>query len=377
MKREEALRKMIAPGDKRATKWRQGVIQIHVTRACDKSCWSCTQGSNLGGKTTFMTPDQFEQAVLSLKGYYGVVGVFGGNPALSPHFKDYCEILKRHVPFEQRGLWCNNPAGKGRLMAETFNPSVSNLNVHLDEEAYREFKRDWPGCHPVGLHQDSRHSPPFVAMKDVLKRKCECVDQIVKEWNDAWEQGDSEKVARLEATEPVSCDKCNNTRYVYDEEKAWELISNCDINKYWSALIGVFRGELRAWFCEIAGAQAMLHQYEEDYPDTGIDPTVDYEYYAAPGDKLETVVGKWWQMGMLNFAHQVDKHCHDCGVPLRGYGQLSQSTEDGEHEQCSATHEGIYKPKRKGREVQVVTDLVQLGVGKLTKMTDYIGNGSR
>jgi hypothetical protein len=45
---------MKAPGDTRPT-WRNGVIQIHVTRTCDLSCSHCTQGSNFGGKPTIMT----------------------------------------------------------------------------------------------------------------------------------------------------------------------------------------------------------------------------------------------------------------------------------------------------------------------------------
>ena len=76
-----------------------------------------------------MSPEHFEQAVRSLgfpcrqaQGhiYFGVVGLFGGNPALSPHFEAYCRILKGLVPYAQRGLWCNHPCGKGKLMRETF-----------------------------------------------------------------------------------------------------------------------------------------------------------------------------------------------------------------------------------------------------------------
>jgi hypothetical protein len=66
MNEQEALAKMVAPGDRRPTKWRGGVIQIHVTRACDLACYNCTQGSNLAGRVPFMSPAHFEQAVLSL-----------------------------------------------------------------------------------------------------------------------------------------------------------------------------------------------------------------------------------------------------------------------------------------------------------------------
>ena len=139
MTEQECLDRMVAPGTPRAGKYRQGVIQIHITRACDKSCFNCTQASNVGGKTGFMLPDHFEQAVRSLgfdsatapspSRYFGVVGVFGGNPALSPHFSDYCAILHRLVPYEQRGIWCNNPVtlDKAKMMRATFCPGISNL----------------------------------------------------------------------------------------------------------------------------------------------------------------------------------------------------------------------------------------------------------
>jgi hypothetical protein len=70
--------------------------------------------------------------------------------------------------FEQRGLWCNHPKGNAKVMRETFNPRVSNLNVQLDREAYDEFKRDWPECMPVGLDKDSRHSPVYASMHDLM-----------------------------------------------------------------------------------------------------------------------------------------------------------------------------------------------------------------
>ena len=309
MNEQEAIAVMIAPGTRRPGKYREGVIQIWVTRACDKACYGCTQGSNLGGKPGMITVEQFEKAVISLKGYFGVVGVFGGNPAVHPKFDELCEVLADHIPFEQRGLWCNNLMGKGVVARQTFNPKVSNLNVHLDREAFIEFKRDWPESMPVGLTTDSRHSPPFVAIQDVIK----------------------------------------------DPEEQWELISGCDINKHWSAMIGVFRGEVRAWFCEIAGAQSMLHQHEEDYPDTGMVVTSD-----------------WWQKPLSDFANQVRKHCPACGVPLRGYGELSQK-EDG-IEQVSLTHIGVYNPKTKNREVQVVTEREELGKKSLGRFTDYLQN---
>ena len=299
---------MVSPGMRRPSVFSGGVLQIWITRACDKACFHCTQGSNLGGNPGIISLEQFETACKSLRDYFGVVGMFGGNPAMHPKFADLCKIMQKHVPFDRRGLWCNNLLGKGAIARETFNPAVSNLNVHLDQVAFDEFKRDWPEARPFGLDQDSRHSPPYVALKDVITSR----------------------------------------------EVREGLIASCDINKYWSAMIGVFRGELRGYFCEIAGAQSMLHQRNPDYPDTGVE-----------------IVEGWWKKSMSAFAEQVEKHCHECGVPLRGRGELAQS---GKVEQVSITHLSIYTPKTKGREVRVVDEVSQIDPQALAKFTDYVGN---
>ena len=266
-------------------------MQIMVTRACDLACHGCSQGSNLAGKPPLMTPGQFEQAVTSLAGYFGVIGVFGGNPCVSPYFDDYCHFMRKHVPFLQRGLWSNNLCGKGAEARETFNPRHSNLNVHMSREAYEEFWRDWPESGPYvkGLGIDSVHGSPWVAMQDVIE----------------------------------------------DEEERWRLIADCDINKYWSACIGVVPGRgLRAYFCEIAYAMAALHADDPDWPDTG----------------LEVVPG-WWKKPQADFEAQIRQHCPACGIPMRRPGQLAQG---GTHEEFSETHRHIARPKIRDRPVQFV-----------------------
>ena len=313
MNEQEALAKMVPPSQWRPTSFRGGIIQINITHSCDKACSYCTQGSNLSvarGYPTRMTVEQFEQACISLEEYFGVVGVFGGNPAIHPDFEEMCAVLRRHIPQERCGLWCNKPFGKGKAMAKTFNPAYSNLNTHLDIDAYNEFKRDWPESNPFGQSEDSRHSPVYISMQDL----------------------------------GVS------------EEKRWELISQCDINQHWSAMIGVFRGELRGYFCEIAGAMSRLHQNNLDFPDVGVEVTKD-----------------WWKLPMEAFKDQVRKCCHNCGVPLKAYGALAQ----GQHvsEQVTKTHLPIYSTKSGIAPTLLTEDSLQdLQTNTLGRMTDYLGN---
>lgn len=309
MNESTCLSKMIAPGMRRPGIWREGVLQIWITRACDRACPCCTQNSQLGGSVAPMTREQFETAVKSLQGYFGVVGVFGGNPTLHPRFTEICEILSHHVPFEQRGLWSNHPRGKGKICRETFNPAVSNLNTHQDQAAEAEWKRDWPECRLIGTDTDSRHSPHLISMIDVN----------------------------------------------VPEGDRWDLISRCTINQTWSAMIGVFRGELRAWVCEIMGSHSIAHQHEPDYPDTGL--------VVEPG---------WWERPMRDFADQVRYHCHRCSIPLNLKGPLANG---GSTEFVSSEHLSICRPKRKGRDVVLVTDLSQLD-GSVELATDYLGNAA-
>ena len=292
--------RMVVPSEKRPV-WRGGVLQIMVTRACDLACTHCTQGSDLAGKPVVMTPDEFEAAVRSLDGYFGVVGVFGGNPCLSPHFAAYCEVLKAHVPWEQRGLWCNHPRGKGALCRTTFNPRHSNLNCHLSSEAHAEFARDWPESVPFlkGMDQDSTHGAPFVALRDVVP----------------------------------------------DEAERWRMIGDCDVNRFWSALVGVVPGRgLRAYFCELAYAQAALHAAADDaadWPDTGL--------AVEPG---------WWRRPLADFEAQVRLHCHACGIPLRRPGRLAVG---GEASEFSATHAAIARPKDRARRIDMVESIGVVG----------------
>ncbi len=290
---DEVIQSMVYPGNERPFIWHGGILQIWVTRACDQACFGCTQGSNLRGKPGMITLEQFEQAVSSLRNYFGVVGMFGGNPAIHPQFEELCAIMKKYIPFERRGLWCNHPRGKGAICRDTFNPEVSNLNVHMDQEAWDEFVRDWPESEPrlKGLDEDALHTPPFAALID----------------------------------------------HYPDENQRWEKIRGCDINRNWSAMVCVVRGKVRGYFCEIAGAQAMLHADNPDWPDLGVEVTDD-----------------WWRKGHEAFAEQVRWHCHRCGIPMR---EDPVKAIGDTHEKCSPTHAAIYRPKVKDRPVLVLDEV--------------------
>lgn len=289
---------MVAPGDKRPQIWHGGILQVWTTRLCNQGCVGCTQGSQFAGKPGMITVEQYERAVASLADYPGIVGMFGGLPTMHPQFPELCRVLKAHIPFERRGLWANDLRGHGALCRQTFNPKVSNLNTHLDMAARDEMVRDWPECAPYvkGFDSDSKHTTPWVGMSDLIE----------------------------------------------DEAERWRLIGDCDINRNWSAMICVVRGDLRGFFCEIAGAMAMLHQDNPDWAGTGA-PMPDIGVPIEPG---------WWKRPMKDFEHQVRTCCMNCGVPMRRAPQLAIG---GDHEEVSKVHEPIGRPKRRERPVELVT----------------------
>jgi hypothetical protein len=287
---------MKAPGDKRPG-WL--VLQVMITRACSESCFHCTQGSNLAGRPAMMSVGEFETAIKSLEGFPGTIGVFGGQPTLHPRFPEICEVMRARVPFKQRGLWTNCLNGHGAVCRITFNPARSNLNVHTRRENYEEITRDWPEAIEArrehvenGLNMDSVHGAPFVAIKDVVP----------------------------------------------DEPTRWNMIASCDVNQNWSAAIGVVPGRgLRAYFCELAYAQAALHADNPEWPDLGM---------AAESG--------WWRKPMAAFEQQVRWHCHRCGIPLRREGQKAIT---GEQEEFSETHRLIARPKVRDRPVAFISSI--------------------
>lgn len=298
---------MVMPGQPRKGIWNSGICQIMICRSCNESCVHCSQGSDLAGRPAMMSVEQFRQACMSLESYFGIVGVFGGNPTTHPEFDKICEVMRGIIPFARRGLWSNALLGKGAHARVTFNPARSNLNCHLSREAYDEFARDWPESIPFlrGMDQDSVHGAPFVAIKDVVP----------------------------------------------DEAERWRMIGDCDVNKHWSSCIGTVNGELRAYFCELAYAQAALHADNPDWDGTGR-PMPDTSVKVEPN---------WWKRPQKDFEAQIRLHCQACGIALR---RPPVPAVGGDHSEFSETHRHIARPKTRGRAVQFV------GVENLTARPD-------
>jgi hypothetical protein len=241
--RTRALAKMRSPHQ-------MGIICIDITNKCDLACSNCTRLLENQSGFWDMSPDNFRLAVRSLNGYPGMIAVIGGNPTMHPKFKDICNILVQEVPNKkQRGLWTNNVFKHGELAKETFG--IFNLNPHNDVRGVKSLE----GLKNSGWYHGghSSHSPLLTAVKDF-----------------------------------------------YSETKMWDLISQCDVNHNWSASIIQNKGNLRAYFCEVAASFDLARGTDHGIP-------------VEPG---------WWRRNISEFDDQVARFCPGCGVPARLKGHM-------------------------------------------------------
>ena len=253
---------MLAPIDK----WESGgndIIQIVVTTRCDRNCSNCTQLLPFRLDYAFMSLECFEEAVVSVKEWPGLVALFGGNPSVHPQFPELCKIISKYIAPEHRGLWTNRLFKHGQVAAETFgrgkgrfNAGGLNLNAHANPVAAEEMDFWFPGrVIPQSVNQAAKHSAILIDRRDMG---------------------------------------------VTDEQ--WPAIrERCDINRDWSGAIVQREGKAFAYFCEVAAALDGIRGTNNGIP-------------ALPG---------WWRSRMSVFEGQV-KNCCDqgCGYPLRDAGAL-------------------------------------------------------
>jgi hypothetical protein len=197
-----------APIDK-ITAGGNDTIQIVVTTSCDRECSNCTQLLPFRTDYKFMSVACFEEAVLSVKGWPGIVALFGGNPCVHPQFQELCRIIAEHIPPERRGLWTNNVFKHGAIAAATFGKGRLNLNAHADPKAAQEMDRWFPGRVIQGSDRNaSWHSAILADYRD----------------------------------------------FGISEEEWIRQREQCDINQKWSGAIVQRGGKPYAYFCEVAAA---------------------------------------------------------------------------------------------------------------------------
>ncbi len=180
-----------------------GIIQIDITNACHSRCSNCTRliGHHTKDQIFFMSIECFKEALNSLRGFPGIIGIIGGDPVLHPDFKEIITHLESVVKDPtKRGLWSSAPKKyfeHYELIQRVF-PKWQFLNDRGPESGRLDVKS-----------VPSIHQPMMVAIKDVIK----------------------------------------------DENLMWQLIDKCWVQETWSATITP-KG---AFVCEVMGSWDNLY----------------------------------------------------------------------------------------------------------------------
>ena len=236
------------------------IICVDVTNKCDLKCSNCTRLLVNQSRFWDMTPDNFRLALRSLKDFTGVIAMIGGNPCMHKDFPELCQVFVEEVPVKrQRGLWSNNVFDHQELIRDTFG--FFNLNPHNDKRSVESLEKLKKLIPNIQFYSgNSHHAPLMTAMRDLYP----------------------------------------------DEGEMWAKIQDCDINREWSASIVQNKGELRAYFCEVAASFDL----------------------ARGGDHGAPVIEGWWQKGIADYSDQVKRFCPGCGVPARLKGTLDADETD-------------------------------------------------
>lgn len=240
------------------------IICVDVTNKCDLACSNCTRLLENQDKFWEMSPENFREALRSLKNYNGVIAMIGGNPCMHTKFEELCKIFIEEVPNQiQRGLWTNNYFKHRKLVEETFGSF--NLNPHNNPRAIEPLKDLHQTVLAMGgrnagyYDKNSDHAPLLTAIKDI-----------------------------------------------YDEREMWDKISACDINREWSAAIVQNNGKLRAYFCEVAASFDL----------------------ARNEDHGHEVVLDWWKNPIDQFEGQIKRFCPGCGAAAKIKGHFDYENID-------------------------------------------------
>ena len=264
------------------------IICIDVTNKCDLACSNCTRLLKNQDSLWEMTPENFRLALRSLKDFKGIIAMIGGNPCVHTEFEKLCEIFREEISNQhQRGLWTNNYFKHREVIEKTFGGL--NLNPHNEERANEKLKdlhnvminqRGFNGGYYVG---NSRHAPLLTAVKDL-----------------------------------------------YPEKEMWEKISGCDVNREWSASIVQNKGNLRAYFCEVAASFDLARGTDNGHP----------------------VVEGWWKRPIREFEGQIKHFCTGCGVPARLRGSMDNEQIDTYTKSNSDL--ALKSAQNKGRKIKLL-----------------------
>lgn len=151
------------------------VIQIEITNACPKRCSNCTRFCGHHTKPSFMDFETFKQAVDSMKGFKGVVGIMGGEPTIHPEFDKFVRYYRDNIGYDDFSTACYEPTSNfvNHILANAFDVDHSNqrgLWTSVNSKYYEHFEQiqDTFGFQLVNDHSNpSMHETLMVTRKEL------------------------------------------------------------------------------------------------------------------------------------------------------------------------------------------------------------------
>lgn len=127
------------------------VAQIDITNACHLACANCTRMVGHHRWTLSMSLEDVRQAIASLEGFPGRIGIMGGEPCLHPKFREVLAIVRELIPDRRkREFWTSGFKWFDYLddIRATFDDDLIAYNDHTQE--------------------DGKHQPLGVAVREVI-----------------------------------------------------------------------------------------------------------------------------------------------------------------------------------------------------------------
>jgi len=151
------------------------IIQIDITNACPKRCSNCTRFCGHHKEPFFMDFETFKQAVDSMKGFKGIVGIMGGEPTIHPEFERFVEYYRDNWGYDDFSTASYQPQSSfvNHILANVYNVNYSNqrgLWTSVTPRYYRHFEliQDTFGYQLVNDHtHSSMHETLMVTRKEL------------------------------------------------------------------------------------------------------------------------------------------------------------------------------------------------------------------
>ena len=222
------------------------VIQIEITNACHLACQGCTRHVGHHRKPFFMELVTVRNAIESLDGWDGRIGLMGGEPTLHPKFARVCELYQELIPDRRRREFWTAGFKWGvytDLIHETFDKDLIHYNDHV---AY-----------------DGMHKPLLIALDDVIDDpvlKQELLDNCPYQTH--WSASITPKGAFF-------CEIAASLDWLFDGPGGWPIEPG-----WWKRLVPEFADQIAEYCGKCSGAIPM--QAHSDGRGGRDGPTIDH-----------------------------------------------------------------------------------------------------